>query len=210
MNECEKYTTINVNSGSILFKLITSKAIVDKRSTTNHLRKKINSLDTHIYEWGNHIINFNSYAQGLELALKARGHNVEDLNLDLFKGYDVCSDEKFREYIEKKKDDYEDGFDMTPEKLMTYTKNKYNIMMRDKVWNALSPDQEKIVALSSTVQELKDSNLKLAKAFSGRSRKATFNDRTGKYTDFWAWKKIPSNDKDPKTKKNNKKTYHWC
>ena len=54
---------------------------------------------------------------------------------------------------------------MTPEKLMTYAENKYNIMMRDKVWNTLSPDQEKIVALSSTVQELKDSNLKLAKAF---------------------------------------------
>ena len=194
----------------MLFKLITSKAIVDNRSTTNHLRKQINSLDTYIYECGNHIINFNSYAQGLELALKARGHNVEDLNLDLFKGYVVCSDEKFREYIEKKKDDYEDGFDMTPEKLMTYAENKYNIMMRDKVWNALSSDQEKIVVLSPTVQELKDSNLKLAKAFPGKSRKAAFNDRKGKCTDFWAWKKIPSNDKDPKTKKKNKKTYYWC
>ena len=99
---------------------------------------------------------------------------------------------------------------MTPEKLMTYAENKYNIMMRDKVWNALSSDQEKIVVLSPTVQELKDSNLKLAKAFPGKSRKAAFNDRKGKYTDFWAWKKIPPNDKDPKTKKKNNKTYHWC
>ena len=68
-----------------------------------------------------------------------------------FKGYAACSGEKFRECIEKKKDDYEDGFDMTQEKLMTYTENKYNIMMRDKVWNSLSPDQEKIVALISIV-----------------------------------------------------------
>ena len=40
---------------------------------------------------------------------------------------------------------------MTQEKLMTYTENKYNIMMRDKVWNSLSPGQEKIVALISIV-----------------------------------------------------------
>ena len=130
--------------------------------------------------------------------------------MNLFKGYAACSDEKFREYIEKKQVDYEDGFDMTPEILMTYAENKYNTMIRDIVWNALSPDQERIVALSSTVQELKDINLKLAKAFSGKSRNATFNDRKGKDTDFWAWKKIPPNDKDPKTKKKNNKTYHWC
>ena len=186
VNECEKYTTINVKSGPILFKLITSKAIVDNRSTTNHLREQLNSLDTHIYECGNYTINFNFYVQGLELALKARGHNVEDLNLNLFKGYAACFDEKFREYTEKKKDDYVDGFDMTPKKLMTYAENKYNIMMRTKVWNIVSPDQKKIAALSSTVQELKDSKLKLAKAFSGKSRKATFNDRNDKDTDFWA------------------------
>ena len=73
--ECEKDATMNVKLGPMFFKLITSKAIVDNRSTTNHLRFK--SLDTHIYERGNHIINFNSYVQGIKLALKVRGHNVE-------------------------------------------------------------------------------------------------------------------------------------
>ena len=68
-----------------------------------------------------------------------------------FKGYAACSDEKFRECIEKKKGDCEDRFDMTQVKLMTYTENKYNMMMRGKVWNSLSPDQEKIVALNSIV-----------------------------------------------------------
>ena len=103
VNECEKYTILNVKSGPIHFKLITSKVIVDNRSTTHHLREQLSSLYTHIYEYRNHIITFNSYVQGLELALKARGHKIEDLNLNLFKGYTTCSDENFREYIEKKR-----------------------------------------------------------------------------------------------------------
>ena len=48
VNEYEKYTTINIKSGPILFKLIKSKEIVDNRSTTNRLREQLNSLDTHI------------------------------------------------------------------------------------------------------------------------------------------------------------------
>ena len=143
VNECEKYTTRNIISGHMLFKLITSKTIVDNRSTTNHLREQLSSLDTYMYECGNDIIKFNIHAQNLELTLKARGQEVRDLILHLFKGYAVYSDETFRGYVEKKKYEYEDGEDTTSAKLMTFAENRYNNMKRDNVWNELSPDQEK-------------------------------------------------------------------
>ena len=82
-NENDEYTELNIKSRSLLYKVITSKAIVDNRSTTNHLRYQLGVLDTYIYECGIDILKFNQYVQGLELFLKARGEKAKDLNLKI-------------------------------------------------------------------------------------------------------------------------------
>ena len=51
-NENDEYTEAKIKSGPLLYKVITSKAIVDNRSTTNHLRYQLGALDTYIYECG--------------------------------------------------------------------------------------------------------------------------------------------------------------
>ena len=51
-NENDEYTEANIKSGPLLYKVITSKAIVDNRSTTNHIRYQLGALDTYIYECG--------------------------------------------------------------------------------------------------------------------------------------------------------------
>ena len=162
-----------------------------------------------MYEYGNDIIKFNTHDQNLELALKAKGQEVQDLILHLFKGYDAYSDEKFRDYVEMKKYEYEDGEDTTSVKLMTFAENRYNNMKRDNVWNELSPDQEKIVALSSTVKGLQDNNLKLGNAIENKGN--TRNSRTinPKNDLKYAWKKVPPKDSKPKTKQVKDKSYHW-
>ena len=67
---------------------------------------------------------------------------------------------------------------------MTYVENKFNTMKRDHKWNSLSPDQEKVVVLSTTVMELHDTNLKLATAFKSQSKKSNKKGRSN--TDKWA------------------------
>ena len=64
------------------------------------------------------------------------------------------------------------------------------------------------MALNTTVNELQDTNLKLATAFKTQSRKP--NKKGKSNNDKWAWKKNPLKDSDPKTKHFNNKTYHWC
>ena len=108
-NENNEYTESNIKSRPLLYKVITSKVIMDNRYTTNHLRYQIGALDTYIYESGNDILKFNQYVQGLELSFKTREEKAEDLNLNLFTGYEACSDETFRQYISKNRDDYEEG-----------------------------------------------------------------------------------------------------
>ena len=81
-------------------------------------------------------------------------------------------------------------------------------MKRDDRWNVLNAGQEKNVTLSTTVQELKDSNLKLTQAYTTSTGKHNINKR--QFDDKFAWKKLPPKGKEPKTKDKNGKTYHWC
>jgi hypothetical protein len=40
---------------------------------------------------------------------------------------------------------------------------KYHSLQEEGVWNAMSPDQERLVALSSEVYQIKEHNIKLTK-----------------------------------------------
>ena len=48
---------------------------------------------------------------------------------------------------------------------MTSDLNKFDILRKNKKWNSISPEQEKIMALASVVDKIKDDNLKLSKSF---------------------------------------------
>ena len=88
-----------------------------------------------------------------------------DIMINLFKEYQVASDGEFVRYINIKRDQYNDGYNISPDKLMTSALNKFEIMRKYNKWNTMSPDQEQIVALASVVEKLKENNLKLSKSF---------------------------------------------
>ena len=48
---------------------------------------------------------------------------------------------------------------------MTSALNKFEILRKDNKWNSMSPEQEKITALASIVDKLKDGNLNISKIF---------------------------------------------
>ena len=49
------------------------------------------------------------------------------------------------------------------ETLMEVAENKYKTMTQDDSWNALSPEEEKIVALSTKLNKVEKDNLALSK-----------------------------------------------
>ena len=67
----------------------------------------------------------------------------------------AVSDKTFKRYIEGKKSDYEEGKDITPEKLMVLAKNKYQNLVQDGIWNAPSQQEEEIIALKAELESLK-------------------------------------------------------
>ena len=86
--------------------------------------------------------------------LKARGEKIYDIMINLFKEYQVASDGEFVRYINIKQDQYNDGYNTSPDKLMTSALNKFEIMRKYNKWNTMSPDQEQILALASVVEKL--------------------------------------------------------
>jgi hypothetical protein len=114
--------------------------------------------------------------------------------------------------------------------------NKFTNLTRSKQWGALSPEQEKIVALTAEVKTIKDTNLKLSKAIiqasnkggsnktnkgtsKGKGREKKGKGKKPKIDKKHEWKTIPPKDDDPKKEVNGHtyhfkavdgRTYYWC
>jgi len=100
---------------------------------------------------------------------------------------------------------------------MNDAQNKYKNLVLEKQWNALSPEEEKLIALTARFEELKDKNLKLSKNLQpGRKSqkpnpKRTPNAKSNKKKDKeYAWKKVPPKAGQAHMINRDSKTYHWC
>jgi hypothetical protein len=78
-----------IPAGRLLLKLIISQAHVDSRATITFLRMSmsIRTLDAKMIELDSSVQDFNFYVKAQINALSARGQTLEDLLVNLFKGY---------------------------------------------------------------------------------------------------------------------------
>jgi hypothetical protein len=174
----------------------------------------LSSLDTYIATVDSNNEIFNQYVKTQLAGLKARGE-TNDLLTNLFKAYLNVSDEAFVCYIELKKIAFEDGQDIKPDALMSLALNKYATLKQQGKWKALTPTDEKLVALLAQFNEIKDKNLKLSKALkkalkSKGKEKGSKSKKDKKNKQNQEWKKIPPKDGEAKQKSVGKNTYHWC
>jgi hypothetical protein len=112
-------------------------------------------LDRYLPTFGHDITKFNTYVKSLVEGLKSRGETATDLLVNLFKGYMVCSDKEFVEYIKRKQDIYEEGGTITPDGLMKKATDKYKSLVQKGSWNAPDANEQKILALQSEIKKLK-------------------------------------------------------
>jgi hypothetical protein len=200
----------------MLFKYIMQKAVVDTRATSSFFRENLTSLDTYITTVDSNIELFNQYVRVNQDGLCARGETTDDLVINLFKAYLNVADQNFVDYIKTKKNAYDEGTtNLEPDTLMTFALNKYHILVQEKKWKSLSPQDEQLVALKAQYNELNDANLRLSKTLinnkkkSPSPRKGKQNKRKGQKQPE-KWKTEPPKDGEPLTKTVNNRTYHWC
>eukprot|EP00978_Attheya_sp_CCMP212_P039026 scaffold198911_cov69-Attheya_sp.AAC.1 len=199
LTEVESFTERDLQSGPLFLYTIIKKAAINTRSTTTHVRTSLSSLDRYILTIDCDIHLLHLYVKGLKKDLAARGETSSDILFNLFKGYAAVKDLDFKEYIKAKKSAYEDGtLDLEEEALMDIAQNKFDALVQDGTWNRPTKEQEQIIALTATIENMAKSNAtanrdasKKPKPDKKKSNSNSPRANEGEYT----WKSVAPADK---------------
>jgi len=88
------------------------------------IRTKLSNLDEYLTETNSEILKFNNHVRMFIDSLTTRGETTQDLLTNLFRAYAACSNSTFVKYVADIQTKWEDGEDLTPEKLMDRISNK--------------------------------------------------------------------------------------
>ena len=144
-------------NGPCYLKLLIQKASVDTKSTLALLRRNLNTLDVHIVKLAWDIEKFHDYVKIQMRGLAARGATMDEGNVitNLQLAYLTVEDATFKNYMVRLQDDYNDERrQFNVEGLMDLAVNKYKTLKEAGQWQASSPEQEKIIALTAKIQQL--------------------------------------------------------
>jgi hypothetical protein len=211
---CEdEYTIGEVVSGTCLLKVVVRESHIDTNATTRIIREQLTKLDSYMVSIDSDVLKFNEHVKDLLKKLKARGAITHDLLANLFKAYKATSDKEFVKYIDQKKNDYDEGINVTPIKLMLLAANKYKTMKQDNEWNAPSIEQEQIIALRAQINKLKVSK---ANKDNKPNDKET-DEGPQKTKSKWkrrdtrpSWMFVAPKQGEPDKKTVKGKVWHWC
>jgi len=136
------------------------------------------------------VTQFNNFVKAQLDALQARGETLNDIMVNLFKGYTAITDSQFKQYISQKINEYVKGSNITKELLMNLAENKYRTLLRAGEWRTPDEDQKEVLALRAQIEDL------MKKKGNHWSAKMDWK------------KKALSNLQATKTYKNQE--YNWC
>ena len=150
------YWCNNLPSGNLLLKVMIRECQLDTNATTRTIRYRLSHLDDYLPTVSHDISRLNMYVKTLVKQLEASGETTSDLLVNLFTGYLSSSDKTFVSYIDRKLEDYEDGRKLTSDQLMLMARQKYDLLKEKGLWNSPSAADEKILALSAELKQVKD------------------------------------------------------
>ena len=194
-------------SGNLLVKVVIRECHLDTNATVASIRQRLASLDIYLPTIDYDIGKLNMYVKTLLDQLAARGETSTDLLSNLFAGYLSAKDRAFVAYIDKKLELYEEGTNISYNQLMLWARQKYDLLRDKGVWNAPTPEEEKILALTAQVNKMSE-KLKAKKP----RRNDTPTGHKGRAKDLkpkpeW-FNKEPDDPTKPITWNN--KEWHWC
>ena len=120
--------------------------------------------------------------------------------------------------MEKQKDKYDEGEEVTTKTLMQVTLIKFKDRKRSDKWQAPTMVEEQIIALTAQLgdlQKAKSTNATPEKSKKTGTKKGTGDSaktkvKADRYAEKYAWKLIPPACGEPTTKEVGSKTYHFC
>lgn len=196
--------------GVLLLKTIIQQSHIDTNATTSAIRHALATLDSYMPVVSYDITKFNQYVRTQLEALQARGETTHDLTTNLFRAYLTVKDKDFKEYIKRKESDYEENNErLEPEKLMSFAENRFKIRKLRGIWNAPSPEDEKIIALEAKLKRME--NKKPGKA-NPNSKETNSNSKGNQKKKFKVedWMLVRPKPGESHDKVVDGKDWHWC
>jgi hypothetical protein len=125
-------------------------------------------------------------------------------------GYAAAKDDTFLDFIRRTKNLHdENNTTLDPEQFMVSAAQKYKSLVEQNLWNALSKDQAKLLALESKVKAMEAASQKRSKSSSGTTTPQAGSAARQKET--WMTQKPKQSDIDNGVPKPmNGKDYYWC
>jgi hypothetical protein len=214
-NQVNQFTT--VNDGTCALKAIIDHTYTNTLSCATAAREALSSLDTYMSKLPkSDIEKMNQYVREKVNELAAANQTTSDLVMNLFKGYAKAKDKVFRQWLQRKKDDYitrREIINPNGLELMEQVENYYKDRVNTGEWMKLDEDQETILALKAQLSNRDGgkNNKKRGKKGEKGDRKRKGEDKEDKENyEKPAWKLQAPKDKEKKTKDVDGKTYHWC
>jgi hypothetical protein len=132
-------------------------ATIDSITTTQTLHDNLQLLGVYAASVSGNIDKVHNKFDKNYSHLIARGATVDDPIGILFEAYLVVPCHNFKTYIHHQHKDYFDGklTAITHKALMTLAKCKFDWLKTKGLWGMKSPDDEKIVAMTATLNALK-------------------------------------------------------
>lgn len=184
----------------------------------SHLRELLNQLPQLLECNSSDLSKFNEGVEDIINSLDARGEEPgPDLGQKLFKAYLTTSNSEFVQYINCKKDKFDEHESSpalyTDTNIMALARNKYLRRVDEGVWNKPSQEQEKIIALQAEAKQLKGSarcktTEKDGKKKESDKKKDSDDKKKKQQRDKPAWMLERGDGPAHKTVKGNE--YHWC
>ncbi len=147
-------------------------ATIDSVATTQALRDNLQALGSFASTVSDDIDKINTEFDKNYSQLNHRGATVDDPIGILFGAYWVIPCFNFKTYINRMHKDYLDGKlpTLTHESLMGMANSKFNYLQNKGTWGAKSLDDDKIVAMTAAINELKG-QLKLSPQLAATAEK---------------------------------------
>ncbi len=150
--------------------------------------------------------------------LIGRDKTLSDLLIYLFAAYMAVPDKTFVEYVEKQKDKFDTGEDVTTKKLMQVPLiKKYKDCKRADKWQAPSVEEEEIIALTAQIGDLKKASANQTGTAENKGKKSAFSkkgegkkNRASRFAKKLTWELVSPAAGKPTTKEMDKITYHFC
>jgi hypothetical protein len=178
------------------------------------LQSKIDTA--RVTDHGGDITNLLTYMESIRILSERKGAKITNYELRLFEALlDEKSivNEEFRGMLQRKRDDWEQGHDITAADIIRTATTKYNNLVARKLpngknaWSASQAKSDKLMALTTQLTQLKQQleDKKSGGGESGRGRGSNYGNGKGRsMVDEWRMK----HDGDTKTVDGVE--YVWC